>query len=63
MWEGANVPSITPECSPTHAKLTDEPTKQVALLLTACYLSYAIAEAFELSGTLTLLFAALTLGR
>ena len=47
----------------THARKTDEPTKQVALLLTACYLSYAIAEAFELSGTLTLLFAALTLGR
>ena len=35
----------------------------MALLLTASYLAYAIAEAFELSGTLTLLFAALTLGK
>lgn len=34
----------------------------MALLLTASYLAYAIAEALELSGTLTLLFAALTLG-
>jgi NhaP-type Na+/H+ or K+/H+ antiporter len=39
-----------------------DPVRQVAVVLLSYYLAYGIAEVLELSGTLTLLFSALTIG-